>query len=109
MGFYTGVCVGICCIIILIIILANKLPPVDCTTPVVPEATVPVAAPTAPVSNQPQPYLEGIAPAPPAENVGPAPTPDPLGRWATPGWAQPSSGVLTAPMGPTSSGFIYES
>lgn len=67
MGFYTGVCVGICCVIILIIILANKLPPVDCTT----AATVstPAAAP-APVSNQPQPYLEGIAaPAPIAETT----------------------------------------
>jgi hypothetical protein len=101
MGFYTGVCVGICCIIITIIILANKLPPIDCTNPV----TAPVTTPAAPVSNQPQPYSEGIAPAPTAENTGPAPTPDPLGRWATPGWAQPSDGTLRAP---TSSGYQSE-
>jgi hypothetical protein len=103
MGFYTGVCVGICSIIILIIILANKLPPIDCTNPVTVAQTAP---PAAPVSNQPQPYSEGIAPAPTAG--GPAPEPDPLGRWATPGWAQPSDGTLRAPMGPTSSGYEHE-
>jgi len=108
MGFYTGVCVGICCIIILIIILANKLPPIDCTTPVEP-LTAPAPSPSAaPVSNQPQPYLEGIAPAPTAENTRPAPTPDPLGRWATPGWAQPSDGTLRSPEVPTSSGYKFQ-
>lgn len=61
MGFYTGVCVGICCILILIIILANKLPQNECIPPPTQAST-----PVTPAQSQPQPYSESPAPAPPS-------------------------------------------